>query len=122
MAKTIALIGTFDTKGEEFSFLRDRIEKAGLRTILIDVGVLGNTAFEVDISQAEVAVAANEDLASLKSKKDRGRSVTAMALGATVILRRLFDQQFTGWLPLAVQPARQSPPQPCVHSQSVFQN
>ncbi len=23
--KTIALIGTFDTKGEEFSFLRDRL-------------------------------------------------------------------------------------------------
>jgi uncharacterized protein (UPF0261 family) len=94
MPKTIALIGTFDTKGEELSFLRDRIEKAGLRTILIDVGVLGSPVFEVHISQAEVAAAANEDLVSLKSKRDRGRSVTAMALGATVILRRLFDQQF----------------------------
>lgn len=91
--KTIALIGTFDTKGEEFSFLRDRIEKAGLGTILIDVGVLGRPLFEVDISQAEVAAAANEDLAALKSIRDRGRSVTAMALGATVILRRLFEQQ-----------------------------
>lgn len=93
MPKTIALIGTFDTKGEEFSFLRDLIEKAGLRTILIDVGVLGSPVFTVDISQAEVAAAANEDLASLRSNKDRGRSVTAMALGAAVILRRLFEQQ-----------------------------
>jgi len=93
MPKTIALIGTFDTKGEEFSFVREQIEKAGLRTILIDVGVLGSAAFEVDISQTEVAAAANEDLASLKLNRDRGRSVTAMALGATVILRRLFDQQ-----------------------------
>ena len=39
--KTIALIGTFDTKGEELAFLRDRIESAGLRTLVIDVGVLG---------------------------------------------------------------------------------
>jgi Uncharacterized conserved protein len=31
--RTIALIGTLDTKGEEFAFLRDRIENAGLRTI-----------------------------------------------------------------------------------------
>ena len=93
MPKTIALIGTFDTKGEEFSFVRDQIEKAGLRTILIDVGVLGSAAFEVDFSQTEVAAAANEDLASLRLNRDRGRSVTAMALGATVILRRLFDQQ-----------------------------
>jgi uncharacterized protein (UPF0261 family) len=91
--RTIALIGTLDTKGEEFSFLRGRIENAGLRTIMIDVGVLGRPLFEGDISRTEVAAAANEDLASLQSERDRGRSVAAMALGATVILRRLFDQQ-----------------------------
>ncbi len=83
MPKTIALIGTFDTKGEEFSFLRERIESAGLRTLMIDVGVLGSSPFEADISPAEVAAAANEDLAALKTERDRGRSVTAMALGAT---------------------------------------
>jgi uncharacterized protein (UPF0261 family) len=91
--RTIALIGTLDTKGEEFSYLRDRIENLGLRTLMIDVGVLGRPLFEADVSPADVAAAANEDLASLQSERDRGRSVTAMALGATVILRRLFDQQ-----------------------------
>jgi uncharacterized protein (UPF0261 family) len=87
--KTIALIGTFDTKGEEFAFLRDRIESAGLRTMMIDVGVLGSPLFAADVSQAEVAAAANEDLAALQKERDRGRSVTAMALGATVIVKRL---------------------------------
>ncbi len=91
-AKTIALIGTFDTKGEEFSFLRDRIERAGLQTLMIDVGVLGSPPFAADISQAEVAAAANEDLAALQKERDRGRSVTAMALGATVIVARLHAQ------------------------------
>ena len=90
--KTVALIGTFDTKGEEFSFLRDRIEGAGLRTMMIDVGVLGSPPFAADISQAEVAAAANEDLAALQRERDRGRSVTAMARGATVILARLHAQ------------------------------
>ena len=90
--KTIALIGTFDTKGEEFSFLRDRIESAGLRTMMIDVGVLGSPPFAPDISQAEVAAAAKENLAALQKERDRGRSVTAMALGATVILARLHAQ------------------------------
>ncbi len=91
--RTIALIGTLDTKGEEFAFLRDRIQHAGLRTLMIDVGVLGLPMFEPDIFQAEVAAAAHEDLAALQSERDRGRSVTAMALGATAVLRRLFDQQ-----------------------------
>ena len=90
--KTVALIGTFDTKGEEFSFLRDRIESAGMRTMMIDVGVLGRPSFAADISQAEVAAAANEDLVALQKERDRGRSVTAMALGATVILARLHAQ------------------------------
>jgi len=91
--KTIALIGTFDTKGEEFSFLRDRIESAGLRTMMIDVGVLGGPPFAADISQAEVAAAAREDLVALQKERDRGRSVTAMALGATVIVARLHAQR-----------------------------
>ena len=90
--KTVALIGTFDTKGEELSFLRTRIENAGLRTLMIDVGVLGSATFEADISQAEVAAAANEDLAALRTERDRGRSVTAMAVGAKAILVRLFEQ------------------------------
>ncbi|HEY9714843.1 MAG TPA: Tm-1-like ATP-binding domain-containing protein, partial [Chroococcales cyanobacterium] len=92
IAKTVALIGTFDTKGEEFRFLRDRIESAGLRTLMIDVGVLGSAAYQADISQADVAAAANENLAALRAERDRGRSVAAMAAGAKAILLRLFEQ------------------------------
>ena len=92
ITKTVALIGTFDTKGEEFSFLRERIESAGLRTLMIDVGVLGSPPFEADISQGEVAAAAKENLDALKTERDRGRSVTAMAVGAKAILGRLFEQ------------------------------
>jgi uncharacterized protein (UPF0261 family) len=92
ISKTIALIGTFDTKGEEFSFLRERIESAGLRTLMIDVGVLGSPPFLADISQEAVAAAANESLAALRTEGDRGRSIAAMAAGARVILGRLFEQ------------------------------
>ena len=73
ITKTVALIGTFDTKGEEFSFLRERIESAGLRTLMIDVGVLGSPPFEADISQAEVAAAANENLAALRTERSRSQ-------------------------------------------------
>jgi uncharacterized protein (UPF0261 family) len=91
-SKTIALIGTFDTKGEEFCFLREQIESAGLRTLMIDVGVLGDPAFAVDISAADVAAAAKENLAALRAERDRGRSVTAMALGAKAMVGWLVEQ------------------------------
>jgi uncharacterized protein (UPF0261 family) len=90
--KTVALIGTLDTKGEEFAFLRDWIESSGLQTLIVDVGVLGDPLFTPDVSRAAVAAAANEDLAALIARKDRGRSVEAMAIGSAAIIRRLFDQ------------------------------
>ncbi len=91
--KTIALIGTLDTKGEEFAFLRERIQNVGFATVTIDVGVLGRPLFEPDVSRTEVAAAANQDLTALQSSQDRGRSVTVMSLGATFVLRRLFEQR-----------------------------
>ena len=91
--KTIAVIGTFDTKGEEFAFLRERIESAGVGTLMIDVGILGMPSCDADISRADVATAANEDLTRLISERDRGQSVSVMAVGATAILRQLFEQR-----------------------------
>ncbi len=67
-------------------------ESVGLRTRMIDVGVLGSPPFAADISQLEVAAAATEDLAALQKERDRRRSVTAMVLGPTAILGRLFAQ------------------------------
>ena len=35
--KTIALIGTFDTKGEEYLYVKNKIENLGLRTLTIQL-------------------------------------------------------------------------------------
>ncbi len=60
---------------------------------MIDVGVLGSAPFKADISPAEVAAAANQDLAALRTERDRGRSVAAMAAGVKAILVRLFEER-----------------------------
>lgn len=33
--KTVAIIGTFDTKGEEFAYVKTRFEELGINTITI---------------------------------------------------------------------------------------
>ena len=43
MAKTVALIGTLDTKGPEIAYLRDRCQDLGLKTLVVDSGILGRT-------------------------------------------------------------------------------
>ena len=37
--KTIAIIGTFDTKGREFKFLKDLVEQRGLGALCIHTGI-----------------------------------------------------------------------------------
>jgi uncharacterized protein (UPF0261 family) len=41
MPKTVALIGTLDTKGPEIAYLRDRCQDLGLETVVVDSGILG---------------------------------------------------------------------------------
>jgi len=92
MPKTVAIVGTFDTKGEEFAYLRSRIESTGLATLVIDCGVLEAPAFTPDVSRREVASAAGQRLEDLVATHDRGSSIAAMAAGAAVVVRRLFEE------------------------------
>jgi uncharacterized protein (UPF0261 family) len=91
-APTVVLIGTLDTKGEEYAFLRTRLEAAGLSVVLVDVGTGGPPRTTPDVAREEVAAAAGIDLAVLTSAGDRGRAVEAMCAAAPVAVRRLFDE------------------------------
>ena len=90
--KKVAILGTLDTKGEEFAYLREQIESAGVSTLVIDAGVLGEPTFPPDIGREEVSLAGGRQLRDLLAEQDRGRSVTTMAAGAAVVVRRLYDE------------------------------
>ena len=85
---TVVLLGTLDTKGPEYAFLRDRVLEAGCEVILVDAGVLSDPS-PADIGPTEVAAAAGEDRAALASARDRGPAMAAMTRGATEVVRRL---------------------------------
>jgi uncharacterized protein (UPF0261 family) len=90
--KTVVLLGTLDTKGPEYQYLRERLELAGVRVLLVDVGTLEAPRAKPDISRQEVAAAGGVDLEALMAARDRGRAVTEMAEAAAVTVRRLFDE------------------------------
>jgi uncharacterized protein (UPF0261 family) len=85
---TVVLLGTLDTKGPEYAFLRDRVLEAGCEVILVDAGVMSDPS-PGDIGPDEVAVAAGEDRAALAAARDRGPAMAAMTRGATEVVRRL---------------------------------
>jgi uncharacterized protein (UPF0261 family) len=92
MGKTIVITGSLDTKGKEFAFLKELIEKEGLGTLVIDFGVLGEPAFAPDITRQEVAKAGGGDLATLASGEHKDEAMRIMAAGLGVVVRRLFDE------------------------------
>jgi uncharacterized protein (UPF0261 family) len=89
MNKVVALLGTLDSKGAEYAYLKERIEAQGAQTFVINAGVLGEPPFRPDISAAEVAKAGGGDLTDLIERKDRGEAVAVMAKGAAAIVTRL---------------------------------
>ena len=89
----VVLLGTMDTKGVEYRFLRERIQNLGHDTFLVDAGILHDGLAEADVAPAEVANAAGADIATLRAGKDRGRAVAAMAQGATRIVRDLHESR-----------------------------
>lgn len=90
---TAVLIGTLDTKGREYAFVRDRLRAAGADVVVIDVGVLGLPAFEPDISAVEVAEAAGERISNLRFGREgsdtRAVALEAMRSGAIRIVEEL---------------------------------
>ncbi len=90
--KTIVLIGTLDTKGQEVKYVKDLIEERGHRTLVVDAGVLGQPLFTPDISSETVAQAGGKDLAELVAQRDTATAVQTMMAGAAEILSSLFAE------------------------------
>ena len=86
MTKTVCIVGTMDTKGLEFSFIKAQIESTGTSTCVINTGILGEPGLTPDISADEVAQAGGSSLQALRDEGDRGNSVAVMAQGAAALI------------------------------------
>ena len=89
--KTVVIAGALDTKGAEFAFVKDLIEKQGLRVLVVDFGILGEPGFPPDIKRDEVARAGGGDLDSLRRDRQRDEALRTMGQGLSVIVLRLFE-------------------------------
>jgi len=96
MPKTIVIPVTLDTKGEETKFLKEQIERKGLKTIVIDVGVLGKPLFKADISREKVARAGGKSLKELveaaRKGADRTEATNVMIEGVKQIVKQLHSK------------------------------
>lgn len=84
----VLLVGTLDTKAEEYAWLRERLREHGVGTCMMDVGSFSRSPM-ADVTSDEVIVAAGEDPEELRAARDRGRSMATMSRGAAVLARAM---------------------------------
>jgi len=96
MSKTVIIVGTLDTKGQELAFVKELIEAEGLKVLVVDFGVMGKPGFEPDIKREEVAEAGGGDLAYLASGEHKDEAMQVMAAGLAVVVRKLYDEGVVG--------------------------
>ena len=92
MPKPILIVSSFDTKGQEVTFLKELIEQRGQQTILLDMGMGGEVLIPSDIPCEEVAKAGGISIHDIKtSTKNRDEIVSIMTKGAIKKTLELFQ-------------------------------
>ncbi|CAF3938975.1 unnamed protein product [Rotaria sp. Silwood2] len=95
MSATVVLVGTFDTKGAEYEFVRKQIDDIGTCSVfLIDVGLQSNseTLPTADISSISIIKAAGGDYKALEERKiEKSEAFNLMTKGLTLKLNELYQ-------------------------------
>ena len=95
---TIAIAGTFDTKGQEYLYVKKLVEELGLKTFLIHTGVFA-PMFAPDISNQEIAKACGYDINVIAEKHDRALATEVLSKGMEKLVPRLYAEgRFDGIL------------------------
>jgi len=95
--KTILIVGTFDTKDEELSYMANCIRGQGGIAMTMDVSVLGEPGNPCDISKHDVAAAANSSIQAAIDSGDENSAMQIMARGAAAKAAQLYtDDKIDG--------------------------
>lgn len=83
---TIAVLATLDTKGVEAMFLREQIERAGGKAVLVDIGVIDPPSADPDITRAEICAAGGSTIDAILRNPTRQEASPVMIAGAAALL------------------------------------
>ncbi len=94
----VLIAGSLDTKGEENLFLKTRLNRAGVETLVVDVGILGDPFFAPDVTRHEIAEYAGASATKLSRDADRGPAVETMQRGLVQWIKQQSPDHIAGML------------------------
>lgn len=86
MQRIIGIIGAMDTKGTEFAFLKNEIERRGFGVHVFDTGVMGEPGVQPDVTRECIAAEGGMAIEQLIALNDRGKAMGVMAAGAAKVV------------------------------------
>jgi uncharacterized protein (UPF0261 family) len=89
--KSVIVLGTLDTKGEEIRFLKQQLERKHCRAIIIDVSMGGQPLFKADVEPSEIARLGGKTIEEIRSSRDRDMVNQAMERGAMEKVKQLYS-------------------------------
>jgi uncharacterized protein (UPF0261 family) len=93
--RTVVIVATLDTRGDEVEFLKELIESKGHGVITVDVGVMGSPHMPADFTREEVAEAGGKSLRQLveaaSAGADRQQATDVMIAGARRIVADVYS-------------------------------
>ncbi|MBS6884117.1 Tm-1-like ATP-binding domain-containing protein [Agathobaculum ammoniilyticum] len=89
--KTVAIVGTFDTKARELQYIKALIEEKGMQALCINTGVF-EPQFQTDISNREVAAEAGANIEELANAGDRATATEMLSRGLEKLVPRLYAE------------------------------
>ena len=101
MGNRILIVGTYDTKDDELTYISGVIAAQGGVALTMDVSVLGDPTAPTDWSKHDVVAAAGTTIDAIIGSQDENIAMQAMARGASSLAARLYHEgQFDGVLVL----------------------
>ena len=85
MGNRILVVGTYDTKDDELTYIAEVIRAQGGEVLSMDVSVLGDPKAPTDISKHQVAKAAGSSIEKVIASGNENTAMQVMALGASTL-------------------------------------
>ncbi|MBM1105720.1 Tm-1-like ATP-binding domain-containing protein [Aurantibacter crassamenti] len=94
MSKSVLIVGCYDTKGEDFSYLHSCLIKTGLEVLTLNTGIFDSQAtFKIDFDSDDVAKAGGSNIMQLRKAIKRSEALDIMGAGAAKIITKLCSEK-----------------------------
>jgi uncharacterized protein (UPF0261 family) len=90
--KTVALVGALDTKSKDYAFAKTLIEAEGIKTLVIDYGIMKEPDLKPDIDHHKVAMMGDGSIENLQKGDKKDEAMKVMRKGLSVVVKQLYDE------------------------------